>query len=236
MFLPVSETVVEICGCNECCWGFFLGSLREVLGDASFFEGAWLGRGRCCCCDGWWDCVDWAGEFWAEDDGEEDDEDEEDDEVEEEDDEEVEEDVGTDCCGFCPFLLGTLLVTETCFVSAVRTGDWLWAVTAPAAWRGSTWVGEDARAGDGCFDDGCCLDFSSTSLSGGVSLFLRGGSSFGGAGVGLGTESKIGPFTGLRPSFFSDSFLFFLSFLPLPCFWRNIFEGIHCKFWHFLIL
>lgn len=67
--------------------------------------------------------MDWEGEFWAEDDGEEDDEDEEDDEVEEEDDEDEEEEVGTDCCGLCPFLLATLLVTESCLVSGVGVGD-----------------------------------------------------------------------------------------------------------------
>lgn len=63
--------------------------------------------------------MDWEGEFWAEDDGEEDDEDEEEDEVEEEDDEDEEEEVGTDCCGLCPFLLVPLLVTEGCLVSGV---------------------------------------------------------------------------------------------------------------------
>lgn len=115
-----------------------------------------------------------------------------------------EEDVGTDCCGLCPFL------------SAVRAGDW--AVTVPGAWGASTGAGEDARAGDDCFDDGCCLDFSSPNFSGGVSLFLRKGSSFCGAGAGLGADSEIGPFTGFIPSFFSDSLFFFLSFFPLPCF------------------
>lgn len=91
-------------------------------------------------------------------------------------------------------------------------------MTVLGAWGGSTGAGEDASAGDDCFDDGCGLDFSSPSLSGGVSLFLRGGSSFGGAGVGLEPDSDIGPFTGLRPSFFSGNLFFFLSFLPLPCF------------------
>lgn len=70
--------------------------------------------------------MDWEGEFWTEEDGEEDDEDEEDDEVEEEDeDEEEEEDDGADCCGLCPFLLVMLLVTGSCLESAVRAGDWV---------------------------------------------------------------------------------------------------------------
>lgn len=84
--------VVKLCCCDECCWGFFLGSLREIWGEASFLVGAWLARERCCCCDSWWDCVDWEGELWAEDDGEEADEDEADDDVvEDEEDEEEEE-------------------------------------------------------------------------------------------------------------------------------------------------
>lgn len=37
----VSEVaVVELGCCDECCWGFFLGSLTGILGEASFFEGA----------------------------------------------------------------------------------------------------------------------------------------------------------------------------------------------------
>lgn len=37
----ISEiVVVELCCNDECCWGFFLGSHREILGEASFFEGA----------------------------------------------------------------------------------------------------------------------------------------------------------------------------------------------------
>lgn len=84
------------------------------------------------------------------------------------------------------------------------------------AWGDSTGAGEDARAGDDCFDDGCCLDFSSPSFRGGVSLFLRGGSSFGVAGAVLDPDSEFGPLT--RLSFVSDGLFFFLSFLPLPCF------------------
>lgn len=89
---------------------------------------------------------------------------------------------------------------------------------AAEARGGSAGAGEDARAGDDCLDNGC-LDFSSPCLrgGGGGGLFLRGGSSFAGAGMGLGPESEFGPFTGLRLSFFSGG-LFFLSFLPLPCF------------------
>ena len=75
---------------------------------------------------------------------------------------------------------------------------------------GSTEVGDETRAGDDC----CCFDLSSPR----VSLFLRAGSSFGGAVVGLGPDSEPGPFTGLRPSFFSGNLILFLSFLPLPCF------------------
>lgn len=41
--------------------------------------------------------------------------------MDEEDDEE--EDVGTGCCGLCPFLLATLLVTESCLGSGVKAGD-----------------------------------------------------------------------------------------------------------------
>lgn len=138
--------------------------------------------------------------------------------MEEEDDDDEEEEVGTDCCGLFPFLVETLLATEGGLESGVGAGDWDWAGTVLSAWGGSRGAGEDARAGDDCFDNDCCLDFSSASLSGGVSLFLRGGSSFGGAGGGLGPDSEIGPFTGLRASFFSDNLFFFLSFLPLPCF------------------
>lgn len=41
--------------------------------------------------------------------------------MEEDDDEE--EDVVTGCCNLCPFLLETLLETESCFGSGVRAGD-----------------------------------------------------------------------------------------------------------------
>lgn len=85
-------------------------------------------------------------------------------------------------------------------------------------WGGSDGTGEDATAGDDCLDNGCCFDFSSPSLRGGVSLFLREGSSFAGAGEDLGPDSVFAVFTGLTTSFFSGSLFFFLSFLPLPCF------------------
>lgn len=138
---------------------------------------------------------------------------------EEEEDEEDEEDVGTDCCVLCPFLLVTLLVTGGCLVSSAGAGDGVSAGVELGAWGGSTGVGDDVGAGDDCFDDGCCcLNLSSDNLRGGVSHFLRGGSSFAGAGEALVPGSEFGPFTGLRPSFFSDNLFFFLSFLPLPCF------------------
>lgn len=91
-------------------------------------------------------------------------------------------------------------------------------MTVLGASVGSTVVGDETRAGDDCFDPCCCLDFSSPSFKGGVSLFLRAGSSFGGAVVGLGPDSELGPFAGLRPSFFSGTLIFFLSFFPLTCF------------------
>lgn len=115
--LPV---VVELCCCVECCWGFFLGSFRGVLGEASFFEGVSLVRGNCCSCDGRGHNIAWEGEFWAEDDEEEDDEDEEDDDVEEDD---VEADVIEGCCGLWPFIIVKLLMTGGCLGSGVRAGD-----------------------------------------------------------------------------------------------------------------
>lgn len=148
--------------------------------------------------------------MWAEDDGEDDDDDDEEDDEEVEDDdeeddeEEEEEDVGMDCCGLCPFL------------SAVRGGDGVWAVSVPGPCEGSAGAGEASRAGDDCFDDDCCFSLSSADFSGGLSLFLRRGSSFCSAGLDFGPESDVGIFTGLRPSFFSV--FFFLSFFPFPCF------------------
>lgn len=224
----MSESADELCCCAECCWGFLLDSFRGILGEASFFEGAWLLTGRCCCWEGAWDCAAWEGEFWAEDDGEDEDDDEEDDDEleeddeEDEEDEEEEEDVGTDCCGLCAFL------------SAVRGGDGDWAVSALGACDGSAGAGDESRAGDDCFDVDWSFSLSSADFSEGLSLFLRWGSSFCSAGLDFWPKSDVGVFTGLRPSFFSDSF-FFLSFFPFSCFWK-IFEGIHCKFWHFLIL
>lgn len=151
--------------------------------------------------------------------------------VEDEEDEEEEEDeVVTDRCGLCPFLLATQLESDSGLASGVRAGDGVWAATVPGACGGSTVAGEGARAGEDCLDSGCCLDFSSPNFSGGVSLFLRRGSSFSGAGVGLRPDSETSPFPGMTPSFFSDNLFFFLSFLHLPCFESNIFEGIHCKF------
>lgn len=130
---------------------------------------------------------------------------EEDEEEDDEEEEEEEEDVGTDCCGLVPFL------------SAVGGGDGAWAVCCVlGACEGSAGAGEESRAGDDCFDVDCCFSLSSADFSGGLSLFLRRGSSFCSAGLGLGPESDVGVFTGLRPSFFSD--FFFLSFFPFPCF------------------
>lgn len=130
----------------------------------------------------------------------------------------MEKDVGADCCGLCPFF-SAVWAEGSVSVGTVAEGS-----------EDSLGAGEDAGAGDDCFDNGCCLDFSTPGFNGGVSLFLREGSSFCGAELALGLDSEIGPLTGLRGSFFSDSLYFFLSFFPLPCFWRNIFEGIHCKF------
>lgn len=65
-----------------------------------------------------------------------------------------------DCCGLCPFL------------SAVRGGDGVWAVSVPGPCEGSAGAGEASRAGDDCFDDDCCFSLSSADFSGGLSLFL----------------------------------------------------------------
>lgn len=168
--------------------------------------------------------MDWEGEFWADEEEEEEDEDEEDEEVEEEDEEdeeedEEEEDVVVGCCGLCPFLLPAALEAESCLGSGVcLSGEGDCAAVAPGTWWGSTGPGDDVRAGDDCLDDGCCLDFSSPSFRGGVSLFLRRGSSFGAAGAGLEPDSVFGPLPGFSPSLFSENLFLFLSFLLLPCF------------------
>lgn len=54
---------------------------------------------------------------------EEDDEDEDDDDDDEVEEDDMEVETGIESCGLCPFLLGTLLVPESCLESGVRAGD-----------------------------------------------------------------------------------------------------------------
>lgn len=68
--------------------------------------------------------MDWAGEFWAdEEEEEEDDDDEDDDDDDDVEEDEVDVEAGVGCCSLCPFLLAILLETEVCLGSGVRAGD-----------------------------------------------------------------------------------------------------------------
>lgn len=155
----------------------------------SFFAGPWVGWGLCCA--GWG--VGGEGELWSEEDDEEE--------------KEEGEEGGVGCWGLRSFLLAAPVGDVAgCFWSCPG------AVVQLGAW---SFGGVGLSAVGDCNCGGDCFCFSSAGFRGGVTLFLRGGSSFKGGGTCLRLGSVlVGPLTGCNASFFSDSLFFFLYFLP----------------------